>query len=191
MLLSQTLTLPGINIYIYVFVDNKGIAPLTSLSTSQKMDRQKCLQIIWLSNPKDEALQVLAYAAWNLNRVVEVWDSGALVLSRRDAKIASQGLHNHLRAYQKLAVSHGVAGAFLFRMIPKHHYLWHTAYQTRQWRLNPAMFHNFEEESWLGRCKRVAVQCHGATMSHRIFQRYLICLALYLEDHRRRGYPRH
>ena len=76
---------------------------------------------------------------------------------------------------------------FMFRMTPKAHYIWHQAVQTRQWRINPFLFHCFGEESWLGKIKCIAKQCHGRTMTSRIIARYLICLALYLENHRRRS----
>lgn len=134
---------------------------------------------------KDNVLKTVAYCCWTLNRALEIFDCGGLLLTRRHANEASTMMLQHLRAFQFLASEHGIAGAYLFKMRPKSHYLWHTAIQTRTWKINPYMFHCFSEESWLGRCKRIAVQCHGATMQRRILQRYLICLGLYLEQHRR------
>ena len=134
---------------------------------------------------KDLALRAVAYCCWSLNRALEIVDAGGFVLSGRDANQASNCLLQHLRSYQYLASKRGIADAKLFKLRPKCHYLWHTAMQTKQWRINPNIFHCFSEESYLGRCKRIAVQCHGGTMTHRVIQRYLICLALYLEGHRR------
>lgn len=114
---------------------------------------------------QDGVLKALAYSSWMIHRAIEICDHGELVLSRRDAKEVSSSIHQHLRSYQFLATSHGVEPAMaLFRMPPKLHYLFHTARQTQRWRLNPFLSHCFEEESWLGRIKRIARQCHGATI---------------------------
>ena len=135
--------------------------------------------------PQDLVLDTLNYCAWNLNRAMEIFDAGGIILSARDAIEASQSLLDHLRSYQFLNGHHGIPNAMLFRMRPKAHYLWHTAKQTRVWMINRCVFHCFQEESWLGHCKRIALQCHGKTMTYRIYERYLICLALYLENHKR------
>ena len=133
---------------------------------------------------QDEVLQAQAYTMWSLNRSMEIFDCGGLLLSRNHAREASKMLQCHLQGFQYLAANHGVS-ALLFNMRPKTHYLWHTAMQVKAWGINPSVFHNFDEESWLGRCKRIAQQCHGKTMTTRVLQRYLICLALYLETFRR------
>ena len=127
---------------------------------------------------------MLSYGSWHLNRCLEICDCGGILLSRDMADEVSLCLKRHLRAFQFLAGNHGIS-ACLFNMRPKCHYLWHTAVQTKLWRINPFLYHCFEEESWLGRVKCVAKQCHGKTMQSRVVQRYLICLALYLENFRR------
>ena len=129
-------------------------------------------------------IQVLAYCLWALNRAMEIFDASGILLSGRQAREASTMMQHHLQAYQFLATSHGTPCS-LFKMRPKCHYLYHTGRQGELWRINPSLFHNFEEESWLGRCKRIATHCHGKTMTTRVLQRYLICLALYLENFRR------
>ena len=133
---------------------------------------------------QDTVIQMLAYCLWALNRAMEIFDGGGILLSRRESREASMMMQHHLKAYQFLATSHGTPCS-LFRMRPKSHYLYHTARQVERWRINPSLFHNFEEESWLGRCKRIAIHCHGKTMTTRVLQRYLICLALYVENFRR------
>ena len=145
-----------------------------------------CVGEKWV--PEDSLLQTLAFAAWTINRAIEICDGGGLLLSKRRAREAADALHQHLRSFQYLACHHGVEDTpFMFRMTPKAHYIWHQAVQTRQWRINPFLFHCFGEESWLGKIKCIAKQCHGRTMTSRIIARYLICLALYLENHRRRS----
>ena len=136
---------------------------------------------------KDSILQTVAFAAWTLNRAIEIFDGAGILLSKRQSREASEALLQHLRAYQYLGCHHGVESApYLFRVLPKCHYMWHTAMQTRSWQLNAFVFDCFAPESWLGKIKAVARQCHGKTMTGRVMSRYLICLALYLENHRRR-----
>ena len=135
---------------------------------------------------QDTVLRALAFSSWHLNRAMEIFDRGGIVLTRCHANEASKCLLLHLRSFQFLAMHHGIPRARLFNMKPKCHYMWHTAIQTKEWRLNPTIFHCFEEESWLGRIKAIAKQCHGKTMQSRVMQRYLICLALYLEHSRRK-----
>lgn len=129
-------------------------------------------------------MKALAFSSWNLNRALEIFDSGSILLTRCEANQSSKCLLIFLRSFQFLAMHHGV-GAKLYNMRPKCHYLFHTAIQTKEWQINPFVFHCFEEESWLGRTKCIAKQCHGKTMQTRVLQRYLICLALYLENSRR------
>ena len=81
---------------------------------------------------QDMVLKALAYSSCNLNRAMEIFDRGGIVLSRCHAKEASRCLVNHLRSYQFLAMQHGIPRVRLFNMKPKCHYLWHTAIQTNK-----------------------------------------------------------
>jgi len=130
-------------------------------------------------------MRKVAFCVWMMHRAVEICENGNLLLTREEALEFQQCIQNHLRAYQYLAMNHGVVNASLFKIKPKAHFLYHTGEQTGKWKINPFCFHCFDEESWLGRAKRVARLCHGRTMSHRFLNRYLICLALFLENHRR------
>ena len=133
---------------------------------------------------KDPVLKMVAYTSWNINRVLEICDHGSVLLTRRYAEEVSICLQRHLKGYQWLAMEFK-ANPKLFRVLPKAHYLVHTAMQTSAWHVNPFSFHCFCEESWLGKMKCVGKQCHGKTMNKRAMQRYLICLGLYLENHRK------
>ena len=70
----------------------------------------------------------------------------------------------------------------LFKVRCKTHYNFHIAADIRATRLNPAMFQNFDEESFLGKLKRIGIRCHGATCVQRMFMRYLLCLAMFVRD---------
>ena len=128
---------------------------------------------------------MVAASAWCLHRAVQIFDDAGMILTKDEADEASEALLNHLRSYQYLANQYQALNLWQFRMKPKLHYMWHQAHQVKEWRLNPWVFHCFSEESFLGKIKAIAVQCHGATMCKRVLERYLICLALFLEHHRR------
>lgn len=70
----------------------------------------------------------------------------------------------------------------LFKVRCKTHYNFHIAQDIKNYQLNAALFHTFQEESFLGKLKCIAVRCHGKTCTKRLFQRYLLCLAVFLED---------
>lgn len=167
-------------------IDSVHMPPIPMRAQISCLKMLDCVGEKWV--PEDSLLQTLAFAAWTINRAIEICDGGGLLLSKRRAREAADALHQHLRSFQYLACHHGVEDTpFMFRMTPKAHYIWHQAVQTRHWRINPFLFHCFGEESWLGKIKCIAKQCHGRTMTSRIIARYLICLALYLENHRRRS----
>ena len=48
--------------------------------------------------------------------------------------------------------------------------------------LNPSMWENFDEESWLGKFKRIGLKCHGGTCTSKIFMRYLLYLTVQLRE---------
>ena len=70
----------------------------------------------------------------------------------------------------------------LFTIRCKTHYNHHIAEDVKKHRLNPAVYHTFQEESFLGKLKHIAVKCHGKTCTKRVFQRYLLCIAIFLEE---------
>lgn len=67
-------------------------------------------------------------------------------------------------------------------MRPKHHYLWHVAVGLPSTRVNPRAYHVWEDEKFLGKLKRIAVKCHGATVQLRALERYLIALSGYVSN---------
>ncbi len=65
-----------------------------------------------------------------------------------------------------------------WRMAPKAHALWHIGAHTAMG--NPRVTHCYQEEDFMGRCKRLYQACHGASAPHRAVQRYCMgtCIAL-------------
>ena len=83
----------------------------------------------------------------------------------------------HLRSTQCLASLCWQQRIFAFKMRPKHHYLWHVGVMVGETRLNPSLFHVWEDEKFLGHVKLIARQCHGATMQKRALERYVLALS--------------
>ena len=111
-------------------------------------------------------LQTFSTTCYNLQRCIEVMDNGGLVLNGNDAQEASNCL-------------------MLFLMRPKHHCLYHQAVQLGEWRLNQNLFQTCDDESFLGKLKNIFTACHGKTAPWRMYSRYLLVLAMFLENRRR------
>ena len=137
----------------------------------------------WLS--QDHIVRILALCAYNLQRFIELQDSSGLVLSDEESEEAANCLQTHLRLYAVLADYYFKRRIMMFKIRCKSHYLWHTASEVRLWKLNQNLWHTFQEESFLGKLKAIGVKCHGRSCSLRMFQRYFLCLAIFLQDFRK------
>ena len=83
----------------------------------------------------------------------------------------------HLRSTAWLASYCWERDVMAFKLRPKHHCLWRIAVDVGMFRVNPRIFHCWKEESFLGKLKKIARNCHGSTVTTRSLQRYLIGLA--------------
>ena len=138
---------------------------------------------------KDVVLQVLATCCYSLQSCVSLLDVSGILLDSDTATEASKMLHLHITSYVWLASYFFNERKMLFRIRPKLHYMWHQANQIREWRINLGVFATFEDETFLGKIKMVATACHGKTMTSRVYQRYLLCLALLVHRHRQLEEP--
>lgn len=132
---------------------------------------------------KDTVLQVLATCAWSLQRVVEIQDSGGMVLTQTDANDAGDLLRLHIKAFVWLALYFKPRKLWLFKIRPKTHYNFHMAERLKLWRVNHNILDTFQDESYLGKLKSIALKAHGGTMVLRVMQRYLLTLALYMHHY--------
>ncbi|CAJ1399311.1 unnamed protein product [Effrenium voratum] len=128
----------------------------------------------------DHLLCVLATCCWSLANATGVLDRASLLLLEEEAVSASDCLFSFLRAYQYLALHYRERKVLVFKLRPKHHYVWHTAWQIRLYRVNQRLFHTWDDESFLGKLKYIARCCHGLTMSRRVFSRYLLAFGVFL-----------
>ncbi len=116
--------------------------------------------------------------------MIDINDSADLILNPDDAKEAADCLQLHLQTNCWLALHFWDLQLPFFKLRPKSHYLWHTCVSLRVWHLNLNLFHTFSEESFLGKIKSIATKVHGKTLIQRIFQRYLLFVAVFLYEHR-------
>lgn len=98
-------------------------------------------------------------------------------------KVVTDSLDAHLVAWQHLAYMSQQQGLRLYKLRPKHHYLYHVARDAQRTRLNALKLQAcFNDESFLGFLKKIGVQCHASSMMNRLMQRYLLFLALRWRD---------
>jgi hypothetical protein len=166
-----------------------GLSDFAELSSRYKASHVK-LMLWWVSrkccevadaNPEDIDLQVLATCTWALQRCTEIQSEAGIVLTESEANESSRCLFTYNRSYAWLALRfEGVD--FLFKVRPKNHYLEHMAFSLKELRLNQCkLFATHTDESFLGRIKSIACQVHGKTLTKRVFQRYILCLAVSMD----------
>lgn len=146
------------------------------------------LMLMWLAcksqqtadrMPGNTCLQVLASCCYGLQRACEIQTHGGLILEENEAQEASTQVWVFICCFQWLALKCQADGKLLFKCRPKLHYMAHTADDLATLRLNQLkLFATFAEESFLGRIKTIACQVHGKTLTLRVFQRYILTLAV-------------
>ncbi|CAK9052682.1 Uncharacterized protein SCF082_LOCUS28789 [Durusdinium trenchii] len=134
--------------------------------------------------PNDRVIHVLAACTYALQRCIDLCDASGLLLDTSAACEAADSLVLHLKTYSWLAAFFFAERALLFKVRPKHHYMFHQAMQLKAWRINLNGFATWDEEGFLGQIKAIAIACHGATATQRVYQRYLLVLALMVQRHR-------
>ncbi|CAK9008792.1 unnamed protein product [Durusdinium trenchii] len=171
---------------------NMGGSDYAEIGTRYKASHVKCL-IWWAAQktrqvadvaPDNVQLQVLATCCWGVQRCIEISDHAGLILDVIEAKEASDALRTHIRCFAWLSLHYHDLKTNLFKVRPKSHYICHMADSLVSSRMNFNSFHTFDEESFLGKIKAICQKTHGRTMTQRVFQRYRLCLALFLHQSR-------
>lgn len=128
---------------------------------------------------------MLALTTYSLQRTIEIYDHSGLVLTRSQAEEAASCMRTHLESYSYLAWVYWTRRELCYKIRCKSHYLFHVADETRDFWLNQNLYHTFAEESWLGKLKAVAQQCHGRSVGGRVYQQYFLALAMILHDYKK------
>ena len=169
-----------------------GLADYAELSSRYKGSHVK-IMLWWLAKktqevadqlPNDVELQVLASCTYGLQRVTEIQSSSGMILEQSDADEAFESLMLFVNTFAWLALKFQGEG-YLFKVRPKLHYLTHMAWDLKSLRLNQCrIFATHLEESFLGRVKLIAQKVHGKTLTQRVFQRYLLTIAISINKFR-------
>ena len=130
-------------------------------------------------------INLLATTCFFLQRAIEIQDSAGLILRDEEAAEYASCLQKHLRSYVELAGYHYDHNKMLYKIRHKSHYLVHVRAEVLTYKINQRLYHTWEDESFLGKLKAIAVRCHGKTVTFRIYQRYLLAFAIFLQEHRR------
>ena len=152
-------------------------------------------------------LHFLALCVWSLHAAIVIFDNEGMIMDNAAAQAgravahknvwcecacpifwpeaAHRHIQRHLHCWQRLASYSQKQGWLLWRFKPKHHYLDHVSWDLPGTRLNPNMGSVWDEESFLGKIKKIAVRCHSATTMKRLIQRYLLLMGMRFEDARR------
>ncbi|CAK9118510.1 unnamed protein product [Durusdinium trenchii] len=136
----------------------------------------------WSLHYEDGEMQLLNVCAFSLAKAIELIDNSGLILSSEEASEITKFLLMHLRTTRRLASICWGNAIMAFKMRPKHHYLWHIAMDVTATKLNPRLFHVWEDEKFLGRIKRIATKCHGGTVQRRALERYVLALSNYMSS---------
>ena len=168
-----------------------GLGDFAELSSRYKGSHVK-IMLWWFAKRSQEAadgsddvdLQVLAACAWGLQRSTELQSASGMIMLPQDADEACDALLLFTTTFSWLALRFESQG-FLFKVRPKLHYLVHMAWDLKNLRINQCrVFATNLEESFLGRIKLIAQQVHGRTLTQRIFQRYVLTLAVSINQFR-------
>lgn len=108
--------------------------------------------------------------------------TAGLIFTLDEANEAAKSLKDHVKSFMWLSAFFFAQRKCLFKLRCKTHYLFHVSDDIKELCLNPSMWENFDEESWLGKFKRIGLKCHGGTCTSKIFMRYLLYLTVQLRE---------
>ena len=136
---------------------------------------------------QDHILRAGSLCLWSLSCAIHILDCNDLVLPPHDAQEVHDLLMQHLLHCQGLWQHFHALNVKRWKQRPKQHDLEHIAVFTKQTRLNARCTACFQDESYLGVLKHVAVKCHSSTVLLRMFQRILLNLSVRWKHNRDQG----
>ena len=86
---------------------------------------------------------------------------------------ALDSLQVYLETFAALTRMSIAAGRNRWRLTPKMHYMRHTYLDIQRTHRNPAYYHCFTDEDFVGRVARSSATLHRTTAMHRVLERYL------------------
>ena len=133
-----------------------------------------------LKDGATEADRVLSACVYAYQRMIDVMDSGDIILSEEEALLFKKLTLQHLHAWSwlhqrgmKKPFRKQDPGKCIFGLLPKLHHLWHLAHDVYESKLNPKATQLMSAESFIGVAGRIGRACHRSTVQSRALQRYL------------------
>ena len=115
---------------------------------------------------------------------IQRMDECDLVLSVEDGEYIHQHILASLSFWQAQSQSCHAAKVLRWKFRPKHHYMEKIGDFAQRARINPRHVSCFQDESFLGHIRNIAVRTHPSTCLLRIFQRLMLNLGQRFEDTR-------
>lgn len=144
------------------------------------LDLYTCMVVVRFSRPspffyphtpKDAILQGGACCAWALQSAIERMDHCGLIMPKEDAQFVHSQIRQCLLHWQGMKGACKASGIARWAFRPKHHYLEHLGESVKHTSINARHLSCFNDESYLGKIKRLACKTHSATAILRVFQR--------------------
>lgn len=122
-------------------------------------------------------LKAGACCIWSLQTGIDVCDRAGIVMTEDETGHVCTYWLSFLQHWQGLFQIFQGAGIERWKMRPKHHYFFETIKQIRRTQLNVRYVSCWQDESYLGHVKKIAIHSHGGNAILRTFQRLMINLS--------------
>lgn len=133
---------------------------------------------------QEPVLKAGACCIWSLQHGIHVSDHAELVLTEEETEEVCSHWLCCLLHWQGLFQMFEGAGICRWKLRPKHHYFWETIKQIRRTRINVRFLACWQDESYLGHIKKIAIHSHAGNALLRIFQRLMINLSQRFQETR-------
>ena len=138
--------------------------------------------VFWLQAP---VLQAGACCIWSLQTAIDKLDHSEIILNEEDSQYVCEYFQAFLLHWQGLFQTYSDMGVCRWKLRPKHHYFEEMMLQVQRTRINPRHLSCWQDESFLGHIKKIAIHCHSSSVLLRIFQRLMINLSNRFEKTRK------
>lgn len=142
------------------------------------MCTDRCIRSCQPLPSEDHIIRAGALCVWCLMAAIHKMDCNDIVVPLAEAKEISNLLMQHLLHCQ------GLANHFQYtlrmrrwKLRPKHHDLEHLAKSIALNQINPRRTSCWQDESYLGQVKKVAIRCHSSSVLLRVYQRLILNLS--------------
>lgn len=137
-----------------------------------------------------EADRVVASCMHSYAKMLRCMSESNHIMTHDEATQFFNSAMTHLRCYAWLhdfgrSAGLHVAGRHSWLLLPKLHFLWHVAHDTKVSQLNPRMTTLLSAESFIGKIGRIARATHRSTVSIRTLERYQVTISFSLQKLRR------